>query len=157
MGLRMLQRMLYRRFVGYITNFIHNRKDPDINMLRGYLTSTVGRSVAPDRMEAIRQRARANAGPAETRGFLSTSSDVLDQEGKSVAGSGEIRYKLPSRSHTKPKYKQRKLRRLRQKVEAFVAQTGVQDFVPPRRVLCLKSAVSFNGKPWKREQDACFI
>ena len=93
----MLNRMLCRRFVGWITNFIHNRKDPDINMVRGYLTSTVGRSVAPDRMEAIRLRARANAGPAETRGFLSTSSDVLEQEGTSVAGSGEIRYKKHSR------------------------------------------------------------
>jgi ribosomal protein L35 len=107
-------------------------------------------------MEVIRERARNYQGSAPTTGFLSTSSDVLDQPGKTVAGSGEIRYKKHSRSHSNPKYEHRKLRRLRQKVEAYVAQMGVQDFVPPRRVLSLTSGISFNGKPWKKGTGCLF-
>jgi hypothetical protein len=148
--------MLYYRFVGWITNFIHNRKDPDINMIRGYLTSTVGRSVKPARMEAIRQRAIRRTGKDPTKGFLSLSSDVLHPEGKTIAGSGEINYKLYSRNHTKPKYKHKKLRRLRQKVEAFATQMKVQDFEPPRRVISLTGGISFNGRPWSKLTGCMF-
>ena len=126
--------MLYYRFVGWITNFIHNRKDPDINMVRGYLASTVGRCVRPTEAEAIRQRIISRTGKEPKKGFLSRSSDVLQPEGKSIAGSGEIKYKLHSRNHTKPKYTHQKLRRLREKVEAFVTQSE-EDFVPPRGVI----------------------
>jgi hypothetical protein len=78
------------RFVGWITNFIHNRKDPDVNMVRGYLTSTVGRSVKPERMEAIRQRAITRGSTAPAAGFLSVSSDVLDIAGQTRQGTGTI-------------------------------------------------------------------
>jgi hypothetical protein len=145
-------KMLCPRFVGWITNFIHNRKDPDINMLRGYLTSTVGRSVNPVRMEAIRQRATRHAG----RGFLSNSSDVLDQPGKTIAGSGEIKYKLHSRSHSKPKYAHNSLRRLRRKIEGFVTQMEIENFEPPRRVLSLTAGISFNGKAWSEGSGCLF-
>ena len=148
--------MLCRRFVGWITNFIHNRKDPDINMVRGYLASTVGRCVRPTEAEAIRQRIITRTGKKPKKGFLSRSSDVLQPEGKSIAGSGEIKYKIHSRNHTKPKYKHQKLRRLREKVEAFVTQSEVEDFVPPRRVLSLTGGISFNGKAWKKLTGCLF-
>jgi hypothetical protein len=148
--------VLYYRFVGWITNFIHNRKDPDINMVRGYLTSTVGRSVKPARMEAIRQRAIMRTGKDPTRGFLSLSSDVLHIPGKTIAGSGEITYKLHSRSHTKPYYKSKKLRLLRKKVRTFVAQEEVEDFAPPRKALSLTAGISFNGRPWKKHTGCMF-
>ena len=80
--------MLRHRFVGWITNFIHNRKDPDINMIRGYLTSTVGRSVDPARMATIRRRPGAHIGADPTTGFLSRSSDVLHSRAKASRGVG---------------------------------------------------------------------
>ena len=148
--------MLRHRFVGWITNFIHNRKDPDINMIRGYLTSTVGRSVDPARMDAIRRRPGAHIGADPTTGFLSRSSDVLHQPGKSIAGSGDIKVKLHSRSHRRPKYTHQTLRRLRRAVESFVRQMGVEDFEPPRRVLSLTGGISFNGKAWKKYSGCLF-
>ena len=121
-------------------------------MLRGYLTSTVARSVNHDRMDGIRLRATRES----TRGFLSNSSDVLDMPGKTVAGSGEIKYKLHSRSYRRPEYARRDLRLLRRKVEAFVVQTEVEDFVPPRRVLSLTGRISFNGKAWSEGSGCLF-
>jgi hypothetical protein len=144
--------MLCHRFVGWITNFIHNRKDPDINMLRGYLTSTIGRSVNHDRMAAIRQRATRLAG----RGFLSNSSDVLDEPGKTIAGSGDIKYTLHSRSYRRPKYDDISLKRLRKKVKSFVTQMEIEDFEPPSRVLSLTAGVSFNGKGWSEGSGCLF-
>ena len=123
-------------------------------MVRGYLTSTVGRSVKPERMEIIRQRSIERNSKAPKVGFLSRSSDVLDVEGETRQGSGRITYKLHSRNHRKPKYKNedkkkaKDLHRLRKKVASFVTQMEVEDFVPPRRVLSITSGVSFNGKPW---------
>ncbi len=150
------------RFVGWITNFIHNRKDPDINMVRGYLTSTMGRSVKPARMETIRQRAIERNGKAPTAGFLSMSSDVLDIAGETRRGAGRIAYKLHSRSHRKPKYKNKDkkknqdLRRLRAKVANFVTQMEVEDFVPPRRVLRLHPVFPSMANLGRGAQDACF-
>jgi hypothetical protein len=144
------------RFVGWITNFIHNRKDPDVNMIRSYLTSTVGRSVHPDRIATIRERAVARGTKKPTKGFLSLSSDILNQEGKTTQGSGQIAFKLYSRNHRKPKYKKKDLRRMRTKVDSFVTQMDIDDFVAPKRVLCLTSGVSFNGKPWKAGTGCLF-
>ena len=145
-----------RRFVGWITNFIHNRKDPDINMVRGYLTSTVGRSVKPERLEVIRQRSIARKGKDPTSGFLSRSSDVLDVLGETRQGSGQIAYKLHSRSHRKPLYTKRSLRTMRAKVDSFVTQMQVEEFVPPERVLSITSGISFNGKSWAKGTGCLF-
>jgi hypothetical protein len=155
--LKRMLNMLRHRFVGWITNFIHNRKDPDINMIRGYLTSTVGRSVDPARMATIRLRPGAHIGADPTTGFLSRSSDVLNQPGKSIAGSGDIEFKLHSRNHRRPKYTHQKLRRLRKTVDKFVAQMGVENFEPPRRVLSLTGGISFNGKAWKKHSGCLFF
>jgi len=144
------------RFVGWITNFIHNRKDPDVNMVRGYLTSTVGRSVKPERMEAIRQRAITRGRTAPAAGFLSVSSDVLDIAGQTRQGTGTIKYTLYSRNHRKPKYSKPDLRRLRSRVESFATQMDVEDFVPPRRVLSITSSISFNGKAWAQGTGCMF-
>ena len=82
------------------------------------------------------------------------SSDVLDIAGETRQGTGRITYKLYSRSHRKPKYKDedkkkaKDLHRLRKKVASFVRQMEVEDFVPPMRVLSITAGVSFNGRPW---------
>ena len=144
------------RFVGWITNFIHNRKDPDVNMVRGYLTSTVGRSVKPERLEAIRQRAVARGSKAPTAGFLSLSSDVLDIAGQTRGGTGSIKYTLHSRNHRKPRYNERDLRLLRTTVESFATQMEVENFVPPKRVLSMTSSISFNGKAWAKGSGCMF-
>jgi hypothetical protein len=125
-------------------------------MVRGYLTSTVGRSVNPERMDAIRQRAIARNGKDPTSGFLSLSSDVLHVAGRTTGGSGEIKYTLHSRNHRKPKYNKRKFRDLRLKVDTYVRQMQVQDFTPPRRVLSITSSISFNGKAWARGSGCLF-
>jgi hypothetical protein len=127
-------------------------------MVRGYLTSTVGRSVKPDRMELIRQRDidRDRSGKAPTAGFLSLSSDILDIAGQTRGGTGSIKYTLHSRNHHKPKYQSKALRRLRVAVESFATQMEVEDFVPPNRVLSLTSSISFNGKPWAQNTGCMF-
>ena len=139
-----------------MTNFIHNRKDPDITMVRGYLCSTAGRSIKPDRLEKIRARIASRPGKHTPTGFLTLSSDVLEEEGKTRAGSGEIAYTLHSRNHRKPFYGKRKMRRLRKVVEAYVEQAAVTDFDPPRRVLEIRGGVHFNGKPWANG-TGCFF
>jgi hypothetical protein len=147
---------LVRRFVGWVTNFIHNRKDPDVNMLRGYLTSTVGRSIPPVRLEIIRARVQARSNTQPKTGFIKRSSDALDVVGKTQGGSGEIKYKLYSRNHTKPKYKRKKQRILRKMVASFARQMQVEDFVPPERVLSLTAGISFNGKAWAQGTGCLF-
>jgi hypothetical protein len=144
------------RFVGWITNFIHNRKDPDVNMVRGYLTSTVGRSVHPDRLDAICRRAEARGSKPPKTGFLTLSSDVLDLPGQSRAGSGELKYTLHSRSHTRPLYLDPTLHYLRPVVTVYVRQMQIENFVEPDRVLSLTSGISFNGKSWGCG-SACFF
>jgi hypothetical protein len=144
------------RFVGWITNFIHNRKDPDVNMVRGYLTSTVGRSVHPDRLDAIAQRAEARGSKPPKSGFLTLSSDVLDLPGQSRAGSGELKYTLHSRSHTRPAYTDAALVRLRPVVALYVHQMQIEQFQTPEKVLSITSGISFNGKSWGRG-SGCFF
>ena len=145
------------RFVGWITNFIHNRKDPDVNMVRGYLTSTVGRSsVHPDRLDSISQRAEARGSKPPKTGFLTLSSDVLDLPGQSRAGSGELKYTLHSRSHSKPAFTDPTLVRLRPVVALYVQQMQIEQFQQPERVLSLTSGISFNGKSWGCG-SACFF
>jgi hypothetical protein len=145
------------RFVGWITNFIHNRKDPDVNMVRGYLTSTVGRSIHPDRLDSIQRKAAARGSKLPKTGFLTLSSDVLDVAGKSRAGSGELKYTLHSRSHTKPYYKDGTLSKLRTVVGAYVQQMQIENFVAPVRVLSLTSGISFNGKSWATGSGCLFF
>jgi hypothetical protein len=118
-------------------------------MVRGYLTSTVGRSINPARLEIIRRRAEARAGNPPKTGFLSRSSDILDLEGQTRSGSGEIKYTLHSRSHTKPYYTDVAFRKLRLVVEKYVRQVQIDNFAPPERILALTSGISFNGKSWK--------
>jgi hypothetical protein len=144
------------RFVGWITNFIHNRKDPDVNMVRGYLTSTVGRSVHPDRLDAIAQRAEARGSKPPKSGFLTLSSDVLDLPGQSRAGSGELKYTLHSRSHTRPAYTDAALARLRPVVALYVHQMQIEQFQTREKVLSITSGISFNGKSWGRG-SGCFF
>jgi hypothetical protein len=145
-----------RRSVGMITNFIHNRKDPDGNMVRGYLCSTVGRSVKPDLLEKIKARIAARPGKQPKTGFLTPSSDVLYQAGETRAGSGSISYKLHSRNRRRPYYATRKMRKLRKVVKAYVEQAQVADFQRPQRVLEISGGVSFNGKPWA-QGTGCFF
>jgi hypothetical protein len=142
--------------VGWITNYIHNRKDPDDNMIRGYLCSTVGRSVEPDRLEQIKARIAERPGKQPKTGFLKLSSDVLDKEGNTRAGSGAIAYKLHSHNHRRPFFAKRKMRELRKVVEAYVEQAQVADFERPRRVLEIRGGVSFNGKRWAKD-TGCFF
>ena len=142
--------------MGWITGFIHNRKDPDMNMVRGYLCSTVGRSVKPDRLERIKARIQERGCKEPKNGFLTLSSDVLYGEGTTRAGSGSISYKLHSRNHRKPFFAKRKMRKLRKVVKAYVEQAQVTDYHRPRRVLEITGGVSFNGKPWAKN-TGCFF
>ena len=125
-------------------------------MVRGYLCSTVGRSIKPDRLAKIRNRIASRPGKHTATGFLTLSSDVLTQEGQTRAGSGEIAYKLHSRNHRKPYFHKRKMRKLRKVVAAYVEQAQVANFDPSRRVLEIRGGVSFNGKPWARG-TGCFF
>ena len=127
-----------------------------MNMVRGYLTSTVGRSINPARLEAIRRRAEDRGGKLPKTGFLSQSSDILDIAGKTIPGSGEIKYTLHSRSHTKPYYTDVTFRKLRHVVEKYVRQVQVDNFAPPERVLALTSGISFNGKTWATGSGCLF-
>ena len=68
---------------------IHNRKEPDVNILRSYLTSTVGRCIKPERLEQIRTRNHERGAKPPTTGFLSLSSDALDIAGKTRGDGGE--------------------------------------------------------------------
>ncbi len=91
-----------------------------------------------------------------TSGFLSRSSDVLDVLGETRQGSGQIAYKLHSRSHHKPLHTKRSLRTMRAKVDSFVTQMQVEEFVPPERVLSITSGISFNGKSWAKGTGCLF-
>ena len=94
-------------------------------MVRGYLCSTVGRSVKPARLEQIKVRIAVRPGKQPTNGFLTLSSDVLYEEGKTRAGSGSISYKLHTRNRRRPYFAKRKMRELRKVVEAYVRQAQV--------------------------------
>jgi hypothetical protein len=141
------------RFVGWITNFIHNRQEPDVNMVRGYLFA---RSIAPERLESIRLNAEARGSRPPKTGFLTLSSDILDLPGKSRAGSGELKYKLHSRSHTRPLYEDATCRKVRPVVRGYVQQMLIENFEPPERILALTCGISFNGKQWRLGSGCLF-
>ena len=128
-----------------------------MNMVRGYLTSTVARGINPDRLESIRRKADDRGSKPPKTGFLTLSSDVLDLEGQSRAGSGELKYTLHSRSHTKPSYSDATFRTLRQVVANYVRQMQIENFETPERILSLTSGISFNGKPWGRGSGCLFF
>jgi hypothetical protein len=123
-------------------------------MVRGYLTSTIGRSVKPDRLNSIRLRIEDRGSRTLNSGFLSLSSDVLDVPGWTRGGSGEIKYKLHSRNHRRPFYSG--LRLLRGVVEKYVAQMEIEDFEQPARVLSLTASISFNGAAWAAGSGCMF-
>ena len=145
-------RLFCFRFVGWITNFIHNRDLANENMIRGYMASTISRSIQPERLQRSLDRDTA-AGSKRQRGFLMTADSLLENR-LSMPGSGAFDYKLHSRNHHTPLISEQ--HGLSAIIQSYCQQVGVDDHVMGERVLSITGGFSLNGKTWRRRQVAMF-
>ena len=149
------------RFVGWISNFIHNRNAVNVNMLRGWSTSTFSHAVSTDVVRAVGTRLSDRGLQMPKRGFLLDSSARMDKRRKvTVKGGGEIALIPHSRNSRRlhsddnlltdcpPLYS----------LPAAVASHARQLAVPhvlSNRLLCMWSGVYINGRPWPKG-SLCF-
>jgi hypothetical protein len=78
------------RFVGYITNFIHNRKDPAPNLIKGYSRTTLVRGASPAVRAEVQQQWESGALKMAGQIYLESAEDIVKKY--SSAGSGVIRF-----------------------------------------------------------------
>jgi hypothetical protein len=147
---------LARRFVGWLTNFIHNRNAVHINMLRGWSTSTFSNAVSRDLVKAIGERLKGRGAKPAVRGFL---LDAAVQSGKrrrlTMKGSGDIAYTSNTRNTTV--ITTNEIRHLRATIEDHVRALNL--IVPhqvPDQLKKLTAGVRINGRPWKTG-DMCYF
>ena len=138
-----------RRFVGWLTNFIHNRSSVHINMLRGWSASTFSHAVSPHVKEAVAAGKRARGGPAPAaRGFLLSAVDQVNKRRKvTVKGSGNIGYTAHNKNSTK--LVSADIRGLNACITDHAGQLNLSaPHLLHTRVLKLISGVQINGRPW---------
>jgi hypothetical protein len=78
------------RFVGWITNFIHNRNHIELGMLLGYSCSRVQGSMPPAKMDSMRARHLERFGVQGAHAPLMLTVDKHLVQKKSTAGSGQL-------------------------------------------------------------------
>lgn len=78
------------RFVGMITNFIHNRKDPAPNLVKGYCRSTLVRGATTDRRQSVRDAWLAADINMSGHHFLSTPAEKMSKY--AAPGMSKVKY-----------------------------------------------------------------
>jgi hypothetical protein len=147
--------VLFLSFVGWLTNFIHNRNAVHVNMLRGWSTSTFSNAVSRDVVRAIADRLRGRGEKPAVRGFLLDAEERFDKRRRlTVKGSGDIAYKSNTRNS--------RMIRTTDVVglrPAIMAHAAVVHQLAPHQVpgtlKKLTAGVRINGRPWKTG-DLCF-
>ena len=147
--------LLFLSFVGWLTNFIHNRNAVHINMLRGWSTSTFSNAVSRDVVHAIADRLQGRGEKPAVRGFLLDAVQRFDKRRKlTVKGGGDIAYKSNTRNSRM--LKTADVVGLRATIMAHAAV--VYELAPHQVPLHLKkltAGVRMNGRPWK-QGDLCY-
>jgi hypothetical protein len=146
---------LTERFVGWLTNFIHDRHAVHINMLRGWSASSFSHAVSFDIKEAISAKQEARGTKPAKRGFLLSAVDKVNKRRKvTMKGKGDIGYTAHNKNssmivaaHTHD---------LNTCIATHAHQLGLPaPHQLPTRVLKLTSGVRINGRPWKKG-SMCF-
>ena len=76
--------------MGYITNFIHNRKDPAPNLIKGYSRTTTVRGSSPAMRAQLRTASEAGDLKVAGQLYLQSATEIL--ENYKSAGSGVMTF-----------------------------------------------------------------
>ena len=132
------------RFVGWITNFIHNRDLALENMVRGYMVFTIPRKMDPVIKTLMVQRCQEQGLPLPNRSVLMTAEDNW-KAGILVSGSQKLVIKAHSRNSRK--LDTQKVPGLQRAIEVYCQLNNIPNEY--ESTVTLKS-----GLTWQR-QNAC--
>jgi hypothetical protein len=151
-----------RRFVGWLTNFCHQRSTVNVNILRGWSASSFSNAVSTELVDAVDQRLKDRGRKKPTRGFLLDATTVVEKRQKlTVKGDGEISYTKIGRHSSRPVATKILPEPDEDLLNEVIAAHALQlDLTTPhvlhKRVRKLTGGVRINGRPWKTGNH-CFF
>ena len=86
--------MGFNRFVGWVKNFIHSRKHPAVNMMKGYGRVTLVRRAHSTNDRVERRFAQEGTKLSDTSFLRSASTRLLNKQRIGVAGANVLQIKI---------------------------------------------------------------
>ena len=136
--------MGFNRFVGWVKNFIHSRKHPAVNMMKGYGRVTLVRRAHSTNDRVERRFAQEGTKLSDTSFLRSASTRLLNKQRIGVAGANVLQIKIS-------KYTGKACTVVPDRLIAFVdgSQHGLPG-VDVWNVYRMKSGIHFNGFKFTR-------